>query len=144
MDTCIVFCLNVDFLSLLCLLTVSVFKNKECTWISQVCLILSFLHWFNNCYFTWLPRWCSGGESACQCRRCRRRRFDPWVEKIPWRRKWQATPVFLLGELHGQRSLAGYSWWDLTELDAAEHARVCFTRTPTFHNRGSPSLKMTP
>ena len=35
--------------------------------------------------------------------------FDPWVGKIPWRRKWQPTPVFLLGESHGQRSLAGYS-----------------------------------
>ena len=34
-------------------------------------------------------------------------RFDPWVEKIPWRRKWQPTPVFLPGESHGQRSLAG-------------------------------------
>ena len=36
-------------------------------------------------------------------------RFDPWVEKIPWRRKWQPTPVFLSGESHGQRSLAGYN-----------------------------------
>ena len=35
--------------------------------------------------------------------------FDPWVRKIPWRRKWQPTPEFLLGEFHGQRSLAGYS-----------------------------------
>ena len=35
--------------------------------------------------------------------------FDPWVEKIPWRRAWQPTPLFLLGESHGQRSLAGYS-----------------------------------
>ena len=35
-------------------------------------------------------------------------RFDPWVGKIPWRRKWQPTPVFLPGESHGQRSLAGY------------------------------------
>ena len=34
-----------------------------------------------------LPRWCSGKESACQCKRCRRHRFNPWVEKIPWRRK---------------------------------------------------------
>ena len=38
---------------------------------------------------------------------CRRLRFDPWVRKIPWRRKWQPTPVLLLGESHGQRSLAG-------------------------------------
>jgi len=35
--------------------------------------------------------------------------FNPWVRKIPWRRKWQPTPVFLSGESHGQRSLAGYS-----------------------------------
>ena len=41
-----------------------------------------------------LPRWLSGKESACQCRR---RGFDPWVGKIPWRRKWQPTPVYLLG-----------------------------------------------
>ena len=37
-----------------------------------------------------------------------RSRFSPWVRKIPWRRKWHPTPVFLPGELHGQRSLAGY------------------------------------
>ena len=37
--------------------------------------------------------------------------FDPWVRKIPWRRAWQSTPVFLPGESHGQRSLAGYSPW---------------------------------
>ena len=36
-------------------------------------------------------------------------RFDPWVRKIPWRRKWQLTPVFLPEKSHGQRSLAGYS-----------------------------------
>ena len=35
----------------------------------------------------------------------------PWVKKIPWRRKWQPTPVFLSGKSHGQRSLAGYSPW---------------------------------
>jgi len=38
--------------------------------------------------------------------------FDPWVRKIPWRRAWQPTPVFLPGESHGQRSLVGYSLWD--------------------------------
>ena len=37
----------------------------------------------------------------------RRPRFDPWIGKIPWRRKWQPTAVFLPGESHGQRSLAG-------------------------------------
>ena len=37
--------------------------------------------------------------------------FDPWVGKIPWRRKWQPTPVFLPGESHGRRNLMGYSPW---------------------------------
>ena len=45
------------------------------------------------------------------CLQCRRPGLDPWVGKIPWRRKWQPTPVFLPGESHGQRSLAGYSPW---------------------------------
>ena len=39
--------------------------------------------------------------------RCNRRQFDPWVGKIPWRREWKPSPVFLPGESHGQRSLAG-------------------------------------
>ena len=51
-----------------------------------------------------LPQWLRGKESACQCRR---RGFHPKVGKIPWRRKWQPTPVFLPGESHGQRSPAG-------------------------------------
>ena len=53
--------------------------------------------------------WCSGKEFACQCKRCRRCEFTPWVGKILWSRKWQPTPVFLPGKSHGQRSLAGYS-----------------------------------
>ena len=56
-----------------------------------------------------LPRWFSGKESVCQCRRYRRCKFRPWSRKIPWRRKWQLTPLFLPGNVHGQRSLAGYS-----------------------------------
>ena len=51
----------------------------------------------------------SGKEPACQCRRHKRHGFDPWVGKIPCRRAWQPTPVFLPGESHGQRSLEGYS-----------------------------------
>ena len=48
-----------------------------------------------------------GKESACQCRRCKRRSFDPWVRKMPWRRKWQPTPVFLPSIAHAQGSLMG-------------------------------------
>ena len=44
-------------------------------------------------------------ESLCRCRRLRRSRFNPWVRKIPWRRKWQPTPVFLPGESHRK------AWW---------------------------------
>ena len=52
------------------------------------------------------PRWLSGEDLACQCRR---REFRPWVRKISQRRKWEPTPVSLPGEFHGQRSLVGYS-----------------------------------
>ena len=47
-------------------------------------------------------------------------RFDSWVGKIPWRRKWHPTPVLLPGESHGQRSLAGYSPWGRKELATTE------------------------
>ena len=50
----------------------------------------------------------SGKEPACQCRRHKRHGFDPWVRKIPWRRTWEPTPVFLLRESHGQRTLVDY------------------------------------
>ena len=52
-----------------------------------------------------LLSWLSGKESTCQCRR---RRFNPWVGKMPWRGKWQSTLVFLPGKSNGQRSLGGY------------------------------------
>ena len=55
--------------------------------------------------------------------------FDPWVGKIPWRRVWQPTPVFLPGESHGQSSLAGYSPWGRKELDTTEHTHTLMMRT---------------
>ena len=69
-----------------------------------------------------LPGWLSGQEPACQCRRQKRRGFDPWLRKIPWRRKWQPISVFLPGESHGQRSLADYSPWGWKESDLTEHS----------------------
>ena len=71
-----------------------------------------------------LPRWISGKESACQCKRPNRCSFNPWVGKIPWRRKWQPTPVLLSRNFHGQRSLAGYSPRCHKELDTAMHAHM--------------------
>ena len=55
------------------------------------------------------PGGTSGKEPTCQRRRHKRCGFDRWVGKIPWRRTWQPTLVFLSGESHGQRSLTGYS-----------------------------------
>ena len=56
---------------------------------------------------------------------CRRPRFDSWVGKIPWRKKWQPTPVFFPGESHEQRSLMGYSPRGCKDLDMTEHACIC-------------------
>ena len=58
---------------------------------------------------------------------CGRPGFDPWIQKIPWRRGWLPTPVFLPGELHGQRSLVGYIPWGCKELDTTE--RLTHTQT---------------
>ena len=60
------------------------------------------------------------GISELKCLQCGRPGFDPWVGKIPWRRKWQSTPVLLPGKSHGQRSLVGYNPWGHKELDTTE------------------------
>ena len=70
-----------------------------------------------------LSRWLSGRESACQCMNHRRHEFDPWIRKIPWRRKWHPSPVFLPGKSHGHRSLAGCSPW-CHKSDRTEHTRT--------------------
>ena len=66
-------------------------------------------------------------ESTCQCRRCKRHGFDPWVGKIPWRRKRLPTLVFLSGKSHGQRSLMGYSPQGHKELDTTENLCILAT-----------------
>ena len=66
-------------------------------------------------------------------------RFNPWVRKIPWRRAWQPTPVFLPGEFHGQGSLVGYSLWGHKESDMTKrlHFLFFFQALPCS---GSPDL----
>ena len=81
----------------------------------------------------------SGKGSSCQRKRHKRGGFDPWVRKIPCKRKWQSTPVFLPGKFQGQRSLVGYSSWDCKELDMTEHIHTTQHNTlnctgPTLHN----------
>ena len=82
-------------------------------------------------YATWgLPWWL---RQYRICLKCGRPGFNPWVWKIPWRRAWQPTPVFLPGESHGQRSLVGYGLWDHKESDMTKqhtHIRTyCATRS---------------
>jgi len=73
----------------------------------------------NDTHTDGLCWWFCGEELAC---RCRRHRFNPWVRKISWRRKWQPFPVFLPGKSQGQRSMPGYcprghkNWTQLNRL----------------------------
>ena len=60
------------------------------------------------------------------CLQCRRPGLNLWVRKIPWRREWLPTPVFLPGRSNGQRSLAGYSPWGRKELDTKQLTLFCF------------------
>ena len=63
------------------------------------------------------PFGASGKDPVCQCRRFKRCGFNPWVRKIPWRRAYQPTPIFLPGESNGQRSLVSCSPWGHKESD---------------------------
>ena len=72
-----------------------------------------------------------GKEPACPCRRHKRLGFGPWVRKILWMWAWQNTPVFLPGESHGQRILAGYS-----SLGSKRVGHGWVTET---HTRGLPA-----
>ena len=67
-----------------------------------------------------LPWWLSCQRICLYCRRPGFDPLDPWFRKIPWRRKWQPTPVLLPGKFPGQRSLVGYSLWDPNKLDTTE------------------------
>ena len=66
--------------------------------------------------------------------------FDPWVGKIPWRREWLPTPVFLPQEFHGQRSLVAYSPRDHKESDTTEQLTVspCFFFFSLQEGNGNP------
>ena len=108
---------------------IQVFSVRTC------CLHLSLFSHYNivNCMsteglsFVWRhsvfsrsPWWLSGPESACHAGDAS---FNPWVGKIPWRRKWQAVSVFLPGKSLRQRSLAGYSPWGCKESETTERSK---------------------
>ena len=71
-----------------------------------------------------------GGSHSKVCLQCRRPGFSPWVGKIPWKRKWQPTPVFLPGKSYGQRSLSGYSPWVAKNQTTTEQPILLVTGPP--------------
>ena len=77
-----------------------------------------------------MPIW-KWASQVAQCERMylpsRRCGLNPWIGKIPWRSKWQPTPVFLPGEFYGQRRLAGYSSWGHKESDTTERLTLSLT-----------------
>ena len=87
-------------------------------------------------YFPLLPGGISGKQPSCQCRRCKRHRFDPWVQKMPWRKKWQPFSIILAwriprAEEHGgvqsmgsQR--VGHNWSNLVHTHTHTHTARCF------------------
>ena len=82
-------------------------------------MLVNFLE--TSTSYTWgFPGSIGDKESIFQFRSHKKLGFDPWVRKIPWRRAWQPTPVFLPGESHGQRSLAGSGPLDHKELVTTE------------------------
>ena len=85
----------------------------------QHCYLLLYLHLSTHMTFTFTYTYDNTRASlvAHTVKQCRRLGFDSWLRKIPWRRQWQPTPVFLLGKSHGQRSLAGYTVHRVTKSD---------------------------
>ena len=75
----------------------------------------------------------SNSDGKIVCFQCWRPGFNPWVRKIPWRRKRQPTPVLLPGKFHGWKNLIGYSPWGCKESDMTKrlclHFSLCFHQT---------------
>ena len=93
-----------------------------------ILVIITFTeYFFNLCTGLFeLPKWHIGKESTCQCRRCQRHGFYPWVWKILWSRKYWSNPLqFLAWQISWTEELARlYSPWGRKELDVTEHAHM--------------------
>ena len=89
--------------------------GKQCSWSVEDSL-------YQHLGFAGLehPRWHQWLKNPPANSGDKKHQFNPWVRKIPWRRTWQSTPVFLFGETHGQRSLAGYSSQSCKQSDTSE------------------------
>ena len=88
------------------------------------------IHTFFLSYFFWRVCWIRS-----KCAMNVGSSLWPWVGKISWRRKWQSTPVFLLGKSHRWRSLVGYSPWDRKELDMTEQLHFFESCESLFHKQ---------
>ena len=75
-----------------------------------------------------LPRWHSGNESICQCRRPKRHGFDIWIRRISWIRKRQPTSIFLPGKYLGQE--------DLLEQEKATHSNILASKIQWTEDTG--------
>ena len=82
-----------------------------------------------------LPSESSAKPGQRICLQCRKPGFDPWLRKVPWRREWLHIPVFLLGEFHGQRSLAECIPWGQRESDPTEGLTHTHTHTHIYKTR---------
>ena len=85
-------------------------------------IILTFFFFLERkiCFGRFFSFFWTVSEGKSICLQHGRPGFDPWVRKIPWRRKWQLTSVFLPGKFHGWRNIVGYSPWSRKELDMTE------------------------
>ena len=107
-----------SFSELLLFFKDSTYKWDRTAFVFLCILFLILCFHFLAVFHLWgLP---GGSEGKKICLPCGRPGFDPWVVKIPWRREWLPTPVFLPGELHGQGSLVGYLPWGHKEEDTTE------------------------
>ena len=78
------------------------------------------------------PGGASSKELTCQCRRHKRREFDPWVGKMPWRRKWQPTPVFLPA-----KPMDRGAWWATVHGFAKSQIQLSNETTTTVLSKPS-------
>ena len=101
--------------------------------LGSVRTVPSAFHSPRRAYLSFLLLSFPGGSGQWRIHlQCRRPRFHLWVGKIPWRREWLPTLVFVPGELHGQRSLVGYSPWGHKESDTAEWLTHCHNTPHIF------------
>ena len=92
-----------------------ILQARTLEWVAIMGRCIYSMYWYDGA---------SGKESTCQCSRRKGGRFDPWVRKIHWSKKWQPTAVFLPGNFCGQRSLVGYSSWGHKESNMTERLRM--------------------